>query len=525
MPLEIIVPRLGWSMEEGAFVAWLKQDGETVQAGDPLFSIEGDKAVQEIESIDSGVLRIAPDAPKPGQPVRVGQVLGHLQPAGEPAPVPGVSVPSTPAPAPASNRVKAPASVPAVPAVTTASGRPTRRAAAAISPRALRAAAELGVDWARVRGTGRAGRIRERDIRAAATIPASGAAPASPSTPAPGSHRPRAVFFGEILMRLAAPQHERFVQARSFEVRYTGAEANAAVSLVNFGLEAFVVAAVPDHEIGQACLHYLRQFGVNTDHVLRRGTRLGTWYLETGAPPRPSKVIYDRAGSAFAELQPGQLDWDTILAGKQWLHWTGTAPALGPGLPAVVAEAGAAARRLGVRVSCDLNFRNKLWDAATARRVMTPLLRDVDVLIGNEEHIALMLGVDAGPGGPERTPAERGRQVAEKVRAQFHFSDVAITLRDTQGTENLWQCLLANAQGSFLSRVYPVASVDRIGAGDAFAGALIHALLTGQAGPDAVEFAAAAGCLKHSISGDFNLVSREEVLAVMRGDTGQRVQR
>lgn len=526
MPIEIIVPRLGWSMEEGAFVAWLKNDGELVKAGEPLFSIEGDKAVQEVESIDAGILRIAADAPKAGDSIRVGQLLGHLYAANEASAKPAAATkpvasekppnanPNRPTPAPA------PAATPAE-----ASGKSTTRPA--ISPRALRVAAELGVDWTAVRGTGRTGRIREQDIRAATEkVPARVAStPSAKLPPVSNDARPKAVFFGEILMRLAAPQHERFVQARSFEVRYTGAEANAAVSLVNFGLEAFAIAAVPNHELGQACINYLQQFGVNTDHIARCGSRLGTWYLEVGAPPRPSKVIYDRAGSAFAELMPGQLDWETILAGKQWLHWTGTAPALGPGLPEVVAEACSIARRLGVKVSCDLNFRSKLWSAETARRVMTPLIRHVDVLIGNEEHIALVLGVDAGKPGAGLPLADRCQRVAKALRAQFGFSEVAITMRESNDSESLWQCLLADAQGIFASRTYPVASVDRIGAGDAFAGALIYSLLTGMHGQEAVEFAAAAGCLKHSIRGDFNLVSRDEVLAVVQGDTGHRVQR
>lgn len=526
MPIEIIVPRLGWSMEEGAFVAWLKKDGEQVKAGDALFSIEGDKAVQEVESIDSGILRIAADAPKPGDSIQVGQLLGYLYAANEASAKPAAAtkpVTSDKPPTAKPNR-PTPAPTPAAPPAD-ASDKSTTRIA--ISPRALRVAAELGVDWTVVRGTGRTGRIREQDIRAAAgKVPARiASAPSAKPPPVSNDIRPKAVFFGEILMRLAAPQHERFVQARSFDVRYTGAEANAAVSLVNFGLEAFAVAAVPNHELGQACIHYLQQFGVNTDHIARCGSRLGTWYLEVGAPPRPSKVIYDRAGSAFAELKPGQLDWVTILAGKQWLHWSGTAPALGPGLPEVIAEACTTAKRLGVKVSCDLNFRSKLWSAETARRVMTPLMRHVDVLIGNEEHIALVLGVDAGTAASSLSLSERCQRVAKALRAQFHFSEVAITMRESNDSESLWQCLLADAQGTFTSRAYPVASVDRIGAGDAFAGALIYTLLTGMHAQQAVEFAAAAGCLKHSILGDFNLVSRDEVLAVVRGDTGQRVQR
>lgn len=530
MAVEIIVPRLGWSMEEGAFVAWLKPDGAFVQAGDPLFSIEGDKAVQEIESMDSGILRIAPQAPAPGAAIRVGDVLGHLLTREEAAAsLAGASAPSAPpiappvsvAPAPVAGSrpaiVAEPPSEPAAAQGLSLAGA-VARGVPAISPRALRVATELGVEWTALTGSGRTGRIRERDVRAAAgRAGGRSAVPLKPSsrTVDRGEGGTSAVFFGELLMRLATRHHERFAQAREFEVRYTGAEANAAVSLACFGLEALVVSAVPDHELGQACLNYLRQYGVNVDHVRRGGARLGTYFLEAGSAPRASRVIYDRAGSAFAGLRPGALDWETILAGRQWLHWSGTAPALGPGLPAVVAEACAAARRLGVRVSCDLNYRALLWDADTARRTMVPLMRDVDVLLGNEEHIGLMLGVTAAGGVGELGAA---------LRAKFGFQEVAITRRES-ASATPWRAWLVNASGTFASREYPVSAVDRIGAGDAFAAGLITALLEGWPGPEAIEFATAAGCFKHSVPGDFNLATREEVQAVMRGDRGERVRR
>jgi 2-dehydro-3-deoxygluconokinase len=339
------------------------------------------------------------------------------------------------------------------------------------------------------------------------------------------------VFFGELLLRLSTGGPTRFVQARSFEARYTGAEANAAVSLVNFGGTAAVVSAVPAHEIGQACVQFLQQFGVETRAVLRRGDRLGTYYLEPAAPPRAARVIYDRAGSAFAGLRPGDLDWDAILSGARWLHWSGTAPAVGPGLPAVVAEAAAAARRHGVTVSCDLNHRARLWSATEARRVMTPLMAGVDVLFANEEQAGTVLGVTEEAAGKEagglgRERVERCTRLAARLRTQFGFRAVALTLRDGGGLEQgRWQCLLSTAEGTHVSREYGVGDVDRIGAGDAFAGALIHQLLAGRPGAEAIEFAAAAGCLKHSVEGDFNLVSADEVQALVRGDTGQRVLR
>ena len=204
-----------------------------------------------------------------------------------------------------------------------------------------------------------------------------------------------AVFFGELLMRLATKRYERFVQAREFEVGYTGAEANAAVSLAHYGLRASLVSVVPDTEIGEACVNYIRQFGVNTDFVLRGGKRLGTFYLETGASQRPSKVIYDRAGSSITELTPGKVNWDAVFAGKQWFHWSGTAPALSDSMAATTREACQAARNYGLTVSCDLNYRRKLWPPEKARAVMTGLMQYVDVLIGNEEDSALVLGVAA----------------------------------------------------------------------------------------------------------------------------------
>lgn len=528
MAIEIKVPRLGWSMEEGGFVAWLKKDGEQVKAGEPLFSIEGDKAVQEIESIDSGILRIASNAPKPGDPVRVGDVLGHLLESSSASskPAPSKPAPRKPTPTPQAK----PSEEPPKPTLTTKAvsqtdgNVSTRRA---ISPRAARVAAELGVDWTRIIGTGRTGRIRERDILAAST--ARSISPRIPRREASGDSTPHAVFFGELLMRLETLSHERFVQAREFAVRYTGAEANAGVSLLNFGLQASVVSAVPDTELGQACINYLRQYGLHMEDVLRCGSRLGSYFLESGTPPRPSKVIYDRAGSAFSELKPGQIDWDAALAGKQWFHWTGTAPAVGVHLPAVVAEACAAAKRHGLKVSCDLNYRSTLWPVEKARSTLIPLMDQVDVLIGNEEHMALLLGDRGASRGPslKGSGADRCRAVAELLQSQYRFSDIAVTLREESGpnAQDSWRGALHTRQGSFLSRSYPTPNIDRVGAGDAFAGALIYSMLTGMPSAEAVEFATAAGSLKHTVRGDFNHVSCDEVLALVGGDSGRRIQR
>ncbi|MBI1839404.1 MAG: E3 binding domain-containing protein [Verrucomicrobia bacterium] len=536
MSIEIIVPRLGWSMEEGAFVAWLKKSGDRVRPGDPLFSIEGDKAVQEIESMDAGVLRIANNAPAPGAAIRVGDVLGHLlsdDEAGQSAPAEGSPAPHTP-PAGSVARPEVPSTSTRKPSTTPVDAHPLEGKEAggsagrvAISPRALRLASELGVDWTRLSGSGSTGRIREQDVLLAARSVEGGATlKRQPSPSAAPGPRPQAVFFGELLMRLDAPRHERLVQARQFDVRYTGAEANAAVSCAQLGCDAYVVSAVPDNELGQACLNFIRQYGVNTDHVLRGGSRLGTLYLEAGVPPRASRVIYDRAGSAFTELKPGEVDWSSILPGKKWLHWSGTAAAVSQLMPQVLSEACAAARRQGASVSCDLNYRGNLWSVEDARRVLTPLTRDVDVLIASEEHLRLVLGFDAAALESSGGPSEAFARAAQALRSRLAVARLAVTLRSRNDSGAArWQGLLVDSRGESWSRIHAPPSVDRIGAGDAFSGALIHALMTGMERQEAIEFAAAAGCLKHSIHGDFNLATREEVLSVARGDLGDRVRR
>ncbi len=342
------------------------------------------------------------------------------------------------------------------------------------------------------------------------------------------SGRKSAVFFGELLMRLATKRYERFVQAREFEAGYTGAEANAAVSLAHFGLDAWLVSVVPDTEIGDACINFVRRFGVHTDFVLRGGKRLGTFYLETGASQRPSKVIYDRAGSSITELCPGKVDWDAVFAGKQWFHWSGTAPALSESMAATTREACQAARKHSLTVSCDLNYRRKLWPPEKARAVMTDLMPYVDVLIGNEEASALVLGVGAeGVEAVQGTSTpEQCKEVARELRARFGFKHVALTLRESiSASENGWSGLLSDGERCYLSRQYRIWIVDRVGGGDAFSGGLIYALLSGMNGQQAVEFAAAASCLKHSIHGDFNHVSKEEVLALMDGGGAGRIQR
>ena len=337
-----------------------------------------------------------------------------------------------------------------------------------------------------------------------------------------------AVFFGELLLRLGTKRYERFIQAREFDVAYTGAEANCAVSLAHFGLGAYVVSVVPGTEIGDACINFIRQFGVNTDFVLRGGKRLGTYYLETGAAQRASKVIYDRAGSAITELRPGTVDWDAVFAGKQWFHWSGTAPALSDSMAATTREACEAARKHGLTVSCDLNYRRKLWTPEKARTVMTELMKYVDVLIGNEEDSAIVLGVEAkGVDVAQGSlDAERYKEVAAELHRRFGFKYVATTLRESiSASENGWSCLLSDGTQCHISRKYRIWIVDRVGGGDSFSAGLIYALLTGMNCQQAVEFGAAASCLKHSIHGDFNHVSKDEVLALVGGSGAGRIQR
>lgn len=341
--------------------------------------------------------------------------------------------------------------------------------------------------------------------------------------------RPKVVGFGELMMRLSPPGQERFVQADKFEVRYTGAEANVAVMLAGLGFATYSVSRVPAHELGQACVNYVRRFGVNTDHVVRGGDHLGIMYLEAGAAQRGSKVIYDRDHTSIREASPTEFDWDAILQDADWLHFSGTAPALGPNVQAVLLEGLKAARARNVTVSCDLNYRAKLWSPDEARRVMTRIMEYVDVLIGNEEDAAKVFGISAQGSDVSRGDlvVDSYRLVAEQLAARFGFRFVATTLRrSVSASHNGWAGLLYDGTSHYLSRSYEIAPiVDRVGGGDSFTAGLIYGLVKGMARQDCVEFAAAASCLKHSIPGDFNLISLGEVEALLRGDGSGRVQR
>ena len=342
----------------------------------------------------------------------------------------------------------------------------------------------------------------------------------------------KVVCFGEIMMRLSPPGFQRFVQARSFDVVFGGGEANVAVSLANLGIPVEYVTRLPQNEIGDACIAYLRQFGVGTTHIVRGGDRVGIYFLEMGTMQRGSKVIYDRAGSSIASIEPGMVNWKKVFDGAGWFHWTGITPAISKGLADVCLEAVKTAKEMGLTVSCDLNYRAKLWKwGKSASEVMPELVKYADVAIGNEEDAEKVFGIKA-PGADitaGKVSGDHYREVAQKMVARFpNLQRVAITLRGSlSASHNTWSGLLYDGKEAYLAPIHQITHiVDRVGGGDAFAGGLIFSLLTN--GDDlqrALDFAVAASCLKHSIYGDFNQVSIAEVEQLMKGDASGRVSR
>ncbi len=340
---------------------------------------------------------------------------------------------------------------------------------------------------------------------------------------------PTIVTFGELMLRLKPPGQLRFSQTTSLEASFGGGEANVAVSLAAFGHLARWLSAVPATPIGEWALGELRRQRVEVSRVLRQGDRLGIYFLEAGASQRASQVVYDRAGSAIAGIAPGQLDWAGALSGADWFHTTGITPALSDGAAAATAEALSAAVAAGVTTSFDLNYRKKLWSPSRAGHVVTGLMTDVDVLIANEEDCAQVFGIHAADTSVASGVLDRARygDVARECLRRFpRLHTVAITLRESHSAgRNGWSGLVCTREGHAFSRRYEVEVVDRVGAGDAFAAGLIHALISGGDPQRAVDFAAAASALKHSIVGDFNLVSAAEVDALVAGDGSGRVQR
>lgn len=338
----------------------------------------------------------------------------------------------------------------------------------------------------------------------------------------------KVVTFGEIMLRLSTPGYQRIVQADSFDVTYGGGEANVACSLANYGAEAVFVTKVPANPLGQAAVNHLRRYGVDTTHILRGGERLGIYFLETGASQRPSKVVYDRKYASITGVQPGEFDWAGIFSGASWFHFTGITPALGENVAAVTLEAARTAKEMGLTVSCDLNYRKNLWAPEKARETMTQLMDYVDIAIGNEEDAEKVFGIKAAASDVTKGEInEEGyRQVARELLTRFNLQKVAITLRESfSAFDNGWSALLYDGREFYRSRRYQIHIVDRVGGGDAFAGGLIYALTEGFSPGEALEFAVAASCLKHTIPGDFNHVTKEEVMTLMRGDASGRVQR
>jgi 2-dehydro-3-deoxygluconokinase len=337
------------------------------------------------------------------------------------------------------------------------------------------------------------------------------------------------VTFGEIMLRLSpAGLNNRFVQADQFDVVYGGGEANVAVSCANYGHEAYFVTKLPAHEIGQSALNALRRYGVKTDFIARGGKRLGVYYLESGSAMRPSKVIYDRAGSSIAEASVEDFDFDAIMEGADWFHWSGITPAISDKAAELTRLACEAAKRHGATVSVDLNFRKKLWTKEKAQSIMRPLMQYVDVCIGNEEDAELCLGFkpDADVEGG-KTDAEGYKAIFEQMKKEFGFKYVISTLRESlSASHNGWKAMIYNGEEFYVSKRYDILPiVDRVGGGDSFSGGVIHGLLTKPTQGEALEFAVAASALKHTINGDFNLVSAEEVEALAGGDGSGRVQR
>ena len=338
----------------------------------------------------------------------------------------------------------------------------------------------------------------------------------------------KVVTFGEIMMRLNPEGYLRLVQANKLEVSYAGGEANVAVSLANYGMEASFVSKVPAHEMGQCAVNALRTFGVDTRYMVRGGDRLGLYYVEKGASQRASKVIYDRAGSAVALSKAEDYDWDKIFEGADWFHWTGITPALGGELPQICLEACKAAKAKGVKISCDLNFRKKLWTSEQAGKVMAELMPYVDVCIANEEDAKDVFGIEAE--GTDITAGKLNHEgyisVAKQLSDRFGFEKVAITLRSSiSANDNDWAAMLYADGEAYFSPSYRIHIVDRVGGGDSFGGGLIYSLLSGKEPQDAINFAVAASCLKHTIEHDFNLMSVAEVESLAAGNATGRVQR
>ncbi|MBO7177962.1 MAG: sugar kinase [Clostridia bacterium] len=338
----------------------------------------------------------------------------------------------------------------------------------------------------------------------------------------------KVVTFGELMLRLAPNGYYRFFQNDQMQATFGGGEANVAVSLANYGLESVYVTKLPKHAIGQGAVDSLRYFGVDTSKIVRGGERVGIYFLEKGASQRGSVCIYDRANSAIAKATREDFDWDNIFEGADWFHFTGITPALGKNVAEICVDACKAAKARGIKISCDLNYRGKLWTREEARLTMTELAKYVDVCISNEEDAKDVFGIEADGtdiyGG--KLNHEGYKSVAKKLADAFGFEKVAITLRTSiSASDNDWAGMLYDGENYCFSKNYHLHIVDRVGGGDSFGGGLIYALLNGKSSQEAIEFAVAASALKHSIEGDYNRVSVSEVEKLANGDGSGRIKR
>lgn len=330
------------------------------------------------------------------------------------------------------------------------------------------------------------------------------------------------------MLRLQTPGYKRFKQAQELEMTFGGGEANVAVSLAGYGMDAKFITKLPSNGMGDACVAELKKYDVDTSGIVRGGNRLGIYFVEKGASQRASTVLYDRAGSSIAEADSADFDWAKIFDGVDWFHFTGITPALSDKCAQITLEACKAAKAAGVQVSCDLNFRKKLWTSEKAGKVMGGLMEYVDVLIANEEDAEKVFGIKAGNTDitSGQISDEGYRDVAKQLVSKFGVKKVAITLRESiSASVNNWAAMLYDGKEFYKSKKYTINIVDRVGGGDSFGGGLIYALLSDYSMQDAIEFAVAASCLKHTIEGDFNLMSVAEVSALAGGDGSGRVQR
>jgi len=338
----------------------------------------------------------------------------------------------------------------------------------------------------------------------------------------------KVITFGEIMLRLAPEGYYRFLQASSYGATYGGGEANVAVSLSGFGIDAAFVTKLPKHEIGQGAVNKLREFGVDTSLIVRGGERVGIYFLEKGASQRPSKVIYDRAHSAIAAAEQADFDWDKIFKDVNWFHFTGITPALSEKAAAICMDACKAAKSKSITISCDLNYRANLWTREKAGEVMGKLMEYVDLCIANEEDASDVFGIKAS--GSDVTTGKIShdgyKEVAAALVKRFGCKQAAITLRESiSANDNNWGAMLFSNNEYYFSKKYAVHIVDRVGGGDSFGAGLIYANLQKMSSADGLEFAVAASCLKHTIEGDFNLVSADEVKKLAAGNASGRVQR